>query len=128
MNGGFDLDTDTWKMALCSSSTSNITSATLEAYANLTGECLSASTGYAGGGASVTLVLTGSTQIMVDVSTDPVYTATTDGIKAHYAVLYEVGGNILVWCPVESNSSSVTVTSGNTLTIAAASTGVFTLS
>jgi hypothetical protein len=127
LNGTFDLDTDTWKVALFSS-TSNIAVASADAFSGLTGEVSAASTGYAAGGASVTIVLTGSTQIMADISTDPVWTATTDGITARYAVLYEVGGNVLVYCPLDSASGDVSITSGNTLTVACATSGIFTMS
>ena len=127
LNGDFDLDTDSWSMALFAS-TSNITVASADAYSGLTAQLTSVSTGYTPGGASISLVLTGSTQIMVDVSTDPVWTASTNGITARYAGIYEVGGNVLVYCPLDSTSADVTITTGNTLTIAAATSGIFTLS
>lgn len=125
LDGQFDLDTDVFKMALFAS-TSNL-AATSDTFAGLTGEVSSVSTGYTGGGVSVTLALTGTATVMCDVSQDPTWTATTDGIVARYAVIYEVGGKILCYCPLDSASADISITSGNTLTIAANASGVFTL-
>jgi len=125
LNGGFDLDSDTFKMALFNSS-SDLGAGTASYPA--TNEVSDASTGYTTGGISVVLALTGSTQIKVDIATDPVWTASTDGITAKFAAIYEVAGNVLVYCLLDSTSADVTVTNGNTLTVAANASGVFTLS
>lgn len=125
LNGTFDIDSDTWVMSLLASTgviaASNTTFADVSA-----GEVSTVSTGYAS--AAVNLVLSGSTVVTVDVSTDPIWTATADGFTARYAVIHESAGNILCWAPLESNSTDVTITTGNTLTVAAATTGIFTLS
>lgn len=125
LNGDFDLDTDTWYCSLLAST--GVIAASNDAFTGVSaGEVSTVSTGYAS--AAVDLVLSGSTQVKVDISADPVWTATADGFTARYAVIHESGANILCWAPLESDSSDVTITTGNTLTVAAAATGVFTLS
>ena len=124
LNGTFDIDTDTWKMALFLS-TSNIGAASTT-YAGLTNEHANAN-GYTTGGASITLTLAGTTTVTVDISTDPTWTASGGSIVARFAVIYEVSGNVLCYCTLDSTPADVTVTTGNTLTVAANASGVFTL-
>ncbi len=126
LDGGFDIDSDIWFMSLLAST--GVIAASNDAFTSVSvGEVLTASTGYVS--TAVNLILTaGTNPVVVDISTDPVWTATTNGFTARYAVIHESGGNILCWAPLESNSTDVTITTGNTLTIAAASSGVFTLS
>lgn len=125
LNGTFDLDSDSWKVALFLS-TSNIGAASTT-YAGLTNEHANGS-GYTTGGIAVTLTLSGTTTVTVDFNTDPVWTASGGSIVARYAVLYEVGGDVLCYCLLDNTPADVTVTSGNTLTVAANASGVFTLS
>lgn len=124
LNGSFDIDSDSWKMALFLS-TSNIGAASTT-YAGLTNEHANGN-GYTTGGIAVTLTLSGTTTVTVDISSDPVWTASGGSIIARYAVIYEVGGNVLCYCLLDSTPADVTVTSGNTLTVAAHASGVFTL-
>lgn len=124
LNGTFDIDSDTWKMALFLSA-SNIGAASTT-YAGLTSEHANAN-GYTTGGASITLTLAGTTTVTVDISTDPVWTASGGSIVARYAVIYEVAGNVLCYALLDSTPADVTVTTGNTLTVAANASGVFTL-
>lgn len=124
LNGTFDIDTDTWKMALFLS-TSNIGAASTT-YAGVTNEHANAN-GYLTGGAAITLTLAGTTTVTVDISTDPVWTASGGSIIARFAVIYEVSGNVLCYCLLDSAPADVTVTTGNTLTVAAHASGVFTL-
>lgn len=124
LNGAFDIDSDTWKMALFLS-TSNIGAASTT-YAGVTNEH-SAANGYSTGGIAVTLTLAGTTTVTVDVSTDPVWTASGGSIVARFAVIYEVAGNVLCYCLLDSTPADVTATDGNTLTVAAHASGVFTL-
>ena len=124
LNGAYDIDTDTWKMALFLS-TSNIGAASTT-YAGVTGEHAAAN-GYTAGGIAVTLTLAGTTTVTVDVTTDPVWTASGGSIVARFAVIYEVAGNVLCYCLLDSTPADVTATSGNTLTVAAHASGVFTL-
>lgn len=124
LDGTFDIDTDTWKMALFLS-TSNIGAASTT-YAGLTNEHANGN-GYTTGGAAITLTLSGTTTVTVDISTDPVWTASGGSISARFAVIYEVGGNVLCYALLDSTPADVPATTGNTLTVAANASGVFTL-
>lgn len=123
LNGTFDIDSDTWKMALFLS-TSNI-GAGSTTYAGLTNEHANAN-GYTTGGVSITLSLSGTTTVTVD-STDATWTASGGSIVARFAVIYEVGGNVLCYCLLDSTPADVTVTDGNSLSIVIHASGVFTL-
>ncbi|WP_066904506.1 hypothetical protein [Mycolicibacterium houstonense] len=114
LNGTFDLDSDSWKVALVTSS-SNIGAASTT-WAGVTGEVSNAN-GYTTGGIAVTLTLSGTTSVSVAFATNPVWTASGSGITARWAVLYEVGGNVLCYVLLDSTPADVTATSGNTLTI-----------
>lgn len=125
LNGAFDIDSDAWKCALFLS-TSNIGAASTT-YAGLTNEHANAN-GYTTGGIAVTLSLSGTTSVKVDIGTDPVWTATGGSIAARYAVIYEVGGRVLCYSLLDTTPADVTATTGNTLTVAAhATNGVFSL-
>lgn len=124
LNGTFDIDSDTWKMALFLS-TSNIGAASTT-YAGLTNEHAN-NNGYTTGGVAITLTLAGTTTVTVDISTDPTWTASGGSIVARFAVIYEVGGNVLCYCLLDATPADVTVTDGNVLTVAAHASGVFTL-
>lgn len=123
LNGTFDLDTDTFKMGLFLS-TSNLGAASTT-YAGVTNEHSNAN-GYTTGGVAVTLSLAGTTTVTVD-SSDAVWTASGGSITARFAAIYEVGGNILCYCLLDSTPADVTATTGNTLTVAINASGVFTL-
>lgn len=123
VDGTFDLDTDTFKMALFLS-TSNIGAASTT-YAGLTNEHANAN-GYTTGGSSVTVSLSGTTTVTVD-STDVTWTASGGSIVARFAVIYEVSGNVLCYCLLDSTPADVTTTTGNTFTVAIHASGVFTL-
>lgn len=123
LNGTFDIDSDTWKMALFLS-TSNIGSGSTT-YAGLTNEHAN-NNGYTTGGVAVTLSLSGTTTVTVD-STDATWTASGGSIVARFAVIYEVAGRVLCYCLLDSTPADVIVTTGNTLTIQINASGVFTL-
>lgn len=123
LDGTFDLDTDSFKMALFLS-TSNIGAASTT-YAGLTNEHANAN-GYTTGGKALTASLTGTTTVTFDVD-DQVWTASGGSITARFAVIYEVGGNVLCYCLLDSTPADVTATTGNTLTVAINASGVFTL-
>lgn len=125
LDGTFNVETDTFKMALFLS-TSNIGAASTT-YAGVTNEHANAN-GYTTGGIAVALSLTGTTTVKADIDTDPVWTATGGSITARFAVIYEVAGNVLCYCLLDSTPADVTATNGNTLTVAAHTSGVFTLS
>jgi chitodextrinase len=124
LNGLFDLDSDTWKCALFLS-TSNL-GATTTTYAGVTNEHANAN-GYTTGGIAIALTLAGTTTVTVDITTDPVWTASGGSITARFAAIYEVGGSVLCYCLLDSTPADVTATTGNTLTVAANASGVFTL-
>jgi len=125
LNGTFDLDTDSFKMALFLS-TSNIGAASTT-YAGVTNEHANANGYTTGGIAMATLSLAGTTTVTVDSATDPVWTASGGSIVARFAVLYEVGGRVLCYCLLDSTPADVTATTGNTLTVALNASGIFTL-
>lgn len=123
LDGTFDIDTDTFKMALFLS-TSNIGAASTT-YAGLTNEHANAN-GYTTGGKTLTMALSGTTTVTVDCD-DQVWTASGGSIVARFAVIYESAGNVLCYCLLDSTPADVTATTGNTLTIAINASGIFTL-
>jgi len=124
LDGTFNVESDSFKMALFLS-TSNI-GPTSTTYAGLTNEHANAN-GYTTGGNAVALSLTGTTTVKADIDTDPQWTASGGSITARFAVIYEVGGHVLCYCLLDDTPADVTVTDGNTLTVAAHANGVFTL-
>ena len=123
-NGVLAIGADTYKMALFLS-TSNIGAASTT-FAGVTNEHAAAN-GYTVGGIAVDLTLAGTTTVTADIAVDPVWTAAGGSIIARFAVIYEVAGNVLCYCLLDSAPADVTVTDKNTLTVAAAATGLFTL-
>jgi hypothetical protein len=123
LNGDFDLDTDTFKMALFQS-TSNI-GASSTTYAGLTNEVANGN-GYTTGGKTLTMSLSGTTTVTVDCD-DQTWTASGGTITARYAVIYESGGKVLCYCLLDSTPADVSATSGNTLKVTIHSSGIFTL-
>jgi hypothetical protein len=125
LNGTFDFDTDTFKVALFLS-TSNIGAASTT-YAGVTNEHANAN-GYTTGGISLgALTLAGTTIVTVDDPADMVWTASGGSITARFAVLYESAGDVVAYCLLDSAPADVTATDGNTLTIALNASGIFTL-
>ncbi len=124
LDGTFDVDSDSWKCALFLS-TSNIAAASTT-YAALTNEHANAN-GYTTGGIAVALTLAGTTTVTVDITTDPVWTASGGSIVARFAVIYEVGGNVLMYALLDNTPADVSATTSNTLTVAAHVSGIFTL-
>lgn len=125
LNGDFDLDTDTFLMALFLS-TSNLGAASTT-YAGVTNEHANAN-GYTTGGVSMgVLTLGGTTTVTVDDPADVVWTASGGPITAKFAAIYKTAGNILCYCLLESGGADVTATDGNTLTVALNASGIFTL-
>ncbi len=123
LDGTFDLDTDTFKMALFLS-TSNLGAASTT-YAAVTNEHANAN-GYLTGGNATALSLSGTTTVTVDC-TDESWTASGGSIIARFACIYEVAGNVLCYCLLDSTPADVTVTTGNVLTVQIHASGVFTL-
>jgi hypothetical protein len=126
INGNYIFGTDTFKMALHLVSGTQ-PSATTTTWAGLSTSEHAAQFGYTAGGASIALTKAGTTTVTVDITTDPVWTAAGGSIVARWAVIYEVAGNVLCYCLLDSAPADVTCTTGNTLTVAANASGVFTL-
>ena len=133
MDGTIDLDADTFKLALFSS-TSNAATLSTSGYANLTNEVANG-LGYTTGGqalTSVTWVRSAGTTTFD--SADVVWTASGGSITARYAVMYDDTVTTPVADPLVGNSlldttpDDVTATDGNTLTVAPSASGWFTLS
>lgn len=125
LNGDFDLNNDTFKMALLLS-TSNV-GASSTTYAGLTNEHANAN-GYTTGGISMgALDLSGTTTVTIDDAADAVWTASGGSIVARWAVIYEVAGNVLCYALLDATPADVTVTTGNTLTVALHASGIATL-
>ena len=124
LNGQFVWNADSLKIALFLS-TSNIGAASTT-YAGVTNE-VAAANGYTTGGITASPgTLAGTTTVTADITTDPVWTASGGSITARFAVLYEVAGDVVCYCLLDSTPADVTATTGNTLTISTPS-GIFTL-
>lgn len=123
LNGSFDIDTDTFLMALFLS-TSDLGAATTT-YAAVTNQHANAN-GYTTGGNATALSLSGTTTVTVDC-TDETWTASGGSITARFACLYESAGNVLCYCLLDSTPADVTATDGNTLTVQIHASGIFTL-
>jgi hypothetical protein len=124
LSKGTFLDADSYKIALFLS-TSNI-GASSTTYAGLTNEVANGN-GYATGGKAVTLSRSGTTTVTFDTTDPAAWTASGTGIVARYAVLYEVSGNVLCYCLLDSTPADVTVPSGSNLAITINASGLFTL-
>ena len=124
VNGTFAIGSDTFKVALFQS-TSNL-GAGSTTYAGVTDEVANGN-GYTTGGVAVTLTLSGTTTVKVDFQTDPEWTGSGGGFSARWAALYEVGGNVLAYCLLDSSPADVTVAAGQKLTVAANANGVMTI-
>jgi len=126
MNGQFDLDTDTYKMALFTSASNLSTASTT--YAGVTSEVGTTNTGYTTGGITVSpLVLSGTTSVTVKVTTNPVWTAGSANLIAKWVALYESGGDVVCFATLDSGGADVPTTSGNTLTVDCTTGPIFTV-
>lgn len=115
VNGQFDWDTDTLKQALFAS-TSNLAVGSTT-FAGVTNE-LATSGGYTAGGITVSPgTLAGTTTVTMDITTDPVWTASGGGFAARFSAIYESGGDIIAFMLLDSAPADVTVAAPNTLTI-----------
>lgn len=117
---------DTYKCALYLS-TSNLSTASTT-FAAATNEVGVTNTGYAAGGLSIgTVALSGTTSVTWKFGTNPQWTAGTANLTAKWAAVYEVGGDIVAFCTLDSGGADVTATSGNTLTVDGTTNPVFTV-
>ena len=130
-DGTFDLNTDSFKVALVSSSYTF--SAAHTVYADLTNE-LSTANGYTSGGAalaSVTFSQTSGTATFD--AADTTWTASGGSIVARRAVIYKDGTAntrvkpLIASILLDTTPADITVTTGNTLTLQYNASGIFTL-
>lgn len=122
LNGQFDLNTDSFKIALFLS-TSNLTVASTT-YAGVTNEHANAN-GYTTGGKALTCTVNvvSTTNANWDVD-DQVWTASGGPITAKWAAIYEVGGDVVAFFLLDSGGADVTATDGNTFTFTCHASGV----
>jgi hypothetical protein len=127
-NGTFDLDTQTFKMALCTDAQALAAtfagSSTDCRYADLTAEVASGG-GYTTGGKTLTPTWTQATGTITFDCDDQAWTSST--ITAKYAVIYADNTNddLLCFCELDTGGSVSTVS--GTLTVTINASGVFTL-
>jgi hypothetical protein len=122
-NGTLQIGVDTFKMALFQS-TSNLSTGSTT-YAGLTNEVANAN-GYTTGGQAITWVVSGTQSVKDTLSASITWNASGGPITARYAVIYEVGGNILCYCLLDATPADVTAPDGNPLTITANASGIIT--
>jgi hypothetical protein len=127
-DGTIDLDNDTFKVMLVTSSYTFSASHTVKA--DITNE-LSTANGYTAGGAtlaSVTWGHSGGTATFDAENT--VWTATDSGITARRAVIYSdtaASDELVASILLDTTPADVTATAGNTLTLQWNGSGIFTL-
>ena len=130
-DGTIDLDTDTFKVTLHTSSyTPN--AATQTVYADLTNE-LSTANGYTNGGVALASVTwTQSTVTMKWDAADATWAASGGSIVARYAVIRKVGtansitDPLVAWVLLDTSPADVTTTTGNSLNLVWNASGIFT--
>ena len=130
-DGTIDLDTDTFKVTLHTSTYTPSASHTV--YADLTNE-LSTANGYTNTGAalgSVTWAHSGGTATFD--AADTTWTASGGPITARYAVIRKDGtanaivSPLVAYVLLDTTPADVTATAGNTLTLQWNASGIFTL-
>ena len=133
-DGTFDLDDNTnWKCALfLSTSNANTLGSTNDVYGDLTNEHSNAN-GYTTGGVALTGVTwTRSGNVSTFTCTSPSWNASGGSITARFAVIYKnatvnsIVKPLLCVCLLDTAPADVTATTGNSLTITIAGTGVVT--
>jgi hypothetical protein len=123
-----DMDGDTFKMALFSSTSNAATVTTNTAYTDLTNEVANGN-GYTTGGVTLTSVTwahsAGTTTFDCDNAS---WTASGGSIVARFAVIYSsTSGKLVCYCILDSTPADVTIVTGTTYTITIDATGVFTI-
>jgi hypothetical protein len=135
-DGTIDLDSATFKMALFTSASNCNTLSGSDALADLTNEVANAN-GYTTGGVTLTGVTwVNSAGTMTFDCDNAIWNASGGSITSRFAVIYRSGSAgspavtdaLLCVCLLDTTPADVTVTSGNSLTIAINAGGVFTLS
>ena len=126
-DGTFDMDTDTLKCALFTST--HTPSAADTAYSGLMNEVAQAN-GYTTGGDTLTTVVWSQTAGALTFNADDsTWTASGGSIVARYYVLYSVtatGNDLICYGVLDNTPADVTTTDTNTLTIQWNVSGIFT--
>ena len=126
-DGTIDLDTNTFKLMLATSSYTP--SAAHDEYADVSGAEVANGNGYTTGGQALTTVTWSQTSgVATFDSDDVVWTASGGSITARYAVLYDdtsTGDKLIGYVLLDTTPADVTATDGNTLTIAPSANGWF---
>lgn len=131
-DGTLDLDGDTFKIILASS-TSNAATLTNSTYSQITNE-LATANGYTSGGATLASVTwTNSSGTVTFDSADPAWTASGGSITARFAIIYDdtpttPADPLLCYAVLDTTPADVTVTDGNTLTVQMNASGIFSVS
>ena len=132
-DGTIDLDTDTFKVTL-HSSTYTPSATTHTVYADLTNE-LSTANGYTNGGATLgSVTWNRSAGTVTFDAADTVWTASGGSIAARYAVIRKDGtanaivSPLVAYILLDTTPADVTATDTNTLTLQWNASGIFTLS
>lgn len=132
-DGTLDLDLDTIKCALFLSTSNAATlTNTVNEYGDLTNEHANGN-GYTTGGVTVAATWVESAGTITFDVADAVWTASGGSIVARFAVLYAnvtrtIVDPLIAMTLLDNTPADVTVTDGNTLTVAINASGVFTLS
>jgi hypothetical protein len=128
----YNMETDTFKCALFLSTSDAATLTTVNSdLADLTNQHANAN-GYTTGGTTIGAVTYDASVATVtwDAATDPSWTATGGSIVARFAVIYDdthATDGLVCMTTLDATPADVTVTDGNTLTIAFHASGIFTL-
>jgi hypothetical protein len=126
-DGTIDLDTDTFKVALFTSTHTPSVANTV--YSGLTNEVANAN-GYTTAGEALTSVTWAQTGGAATFdAADTFWTASGGSIVARYYVLYSVtatGNDLVCYGLIDNSPADVTTTTGNTLTLTWNASGIFT--
>lgn len=114
LNGTFDWDTTSFRVALFTSASNLTTSST--SYSAVTSEVAQAN-GYTTGGIAVSFVISGTTTVSVSFLQNPAWAASGGSLVSRWAAIYAVGGNIAFFCLLDSTPADVTVTANNVLVV-----------
>lgn len=127
-DGTLDLDNDTFKMVLLSSSYTP--DPAHDEYADLAGE-LSTANGYTSGGETLTGVTWSQSGGVASFDSNAVqWTASGGSITARYAVIFDdtaTGDKLIGYALLDTTPANVTATAGNTFTVTPHASGWFTL-
>ena len=129
-DGTFDLNSDTIKVALVSSSYTF--AATHTVWADASANEVSNS-GYTAGGATLSVTYNRSSNVLTFDATDTAWTASGSSLVSRRAVIYKSGtansrvNPLIASILLDNTPADVTVTAGNTLTLQWNGSGIFTV-